>query len=146
MQLEYFITGNSNKETLLFVQGADANANQFQKQHEYFSESQETRETLFSMFQLASEAIPHIRYHLARYNYLKQVEELGNPCFLIECDRDKEINRLLASTEKTMALNGTAKVKYLNGVGHMANLDETDAFNALLMEIMKEVIKYRSNE
>ncbi|WP_114749834.1 alpha/beta fold hydrolase [Pleomorphovibrio marinus] len=39
MQLEYFISGNSNKETLLFVHGAGGNADQFRKQHEYFSEN-----------------------------------------------------------------------------------------------------------
>ena len=39
MQLEYFIKGESNKETILFVHGAGANASQFEKQLESFSES-----------------------------------------------------------------------------------------------------------
>jgi predicted esterase len=38
MQLEYFIKGESNKETILFVHGAGANASQFEKQLEFFSE------------------------------------------------------------------------------------------------------------
>jgi len=38
MHLEHFISGSLNKETLLFVHGAGANARQFKKQHEYFSD------------------------------------------------------------------------------------------------------------
>ncbi len=38
MQLEYIISGESNKETILFVHGAGANASQFEKQHDFFSE------------------------------------------------------------------------------------------------------------
>ena len=38
MQLEYIISGESNKETILFVHGAGANASQFEKQHEFFSD------------------------------------------------------------------------------------------------------------
>ena len=38
MQLEYFVNGESNKETILFVHGAGANASQFEKQHDFFSE------------------------------------------------------------------------------------------------------------
>jgi pimeloyl-ACP methyl ester carboxylesterase len=39
MQLEYFIKGESNRETILFVHGAGANASQFEKQLDYFSYS-----------------------------------------------------------------------------------------------------------
>ena len=39
MQLEYFVNGESNRETILFVHGAGANASQFEKQHEFFSEN-----------------------------------------------------------------------------------------------------------
>jgi pimeloyl-ACP methyl ester carboxylesterase len=38
MQLEYIIKGESNKETILFVHGAGANASQFEKQLEFFSQ------------------------------------------------------------------------------------------------------------
>ncbi len=38
MQLEYFVSGTSKRETILFVHGAGANASQFEKQHEFFSE------------------------------------------------------------------------------------------------------------
>ncbi len=38
MQLEYFISGESNKETILFVHGAGTDASQFEKQHGFFSE------------------------------------------------------------------------------------------------------------
>ena len=38
MQLEYFISGESNKETILFVHGAGANASQFENQHHFFSD------------------------------------------------------------------------------------------------------------
>lgn len=38
MQLEYFINGESNRETILFVHGAGANASQFEKQHQFFSD------------------------------------------------------------------------------------------------------------
>jgi pimeloyl-ACP methyl ester carboxylesterase len=38
MQLEYFISGETNKETILFVHGAGANASQFEKQLDFFSE------------------------------------------------------------------------------------------------------------
>jgi pimeloyl-ACP methyl ester carboxylesterase len=38
MQLEYIINGESNRETILFVHGAGANANQFEKQRQFFSD------------------------------------------------------------------------------------------------------------
>jgi len=38
MQLEYFISGTSNRGSILFVHGAGANACQFEKQHEFFSD------------------------------------------------------------------------------------------------------------
>ncbi len=38
MQLEYFISGEANKETILFVHGAGANASQFEKQRQFFSD------------------------------------------------------------------------------------------------------------
>ena len=38
MKLDYFINGESNRETILFVHGAGANASQFEKQHQFFSD------------------------------------------------------------------------------------------------------------
>lgn len=37
VNLKYLVTGESNKETLLFVHGVGGNADQFQKQHDFFS-------------------------------------------------------------------------------------------------------------
>jgi pimeloyl-ACP methyl ester carboxylesterase len=37
LKLEFFNTGKANKETLLFVHGVGGNADQFQKQHDFFS-------------------------------------------------------------------------------------------------------------
>ncbi len=38
MELEYFITGKQDRETILFVHGAGGNASQFKNQHQFFSD------------------------------------------------------------------------------------------------------------
>ncbi|WKN45490.1 alpha/beta fold hydrolase [Tunicatimonas pelagia] len=39
LNIEYNLSGNKENETILFVHGLGANLNQFEKQHEYFSDS-----------------------------------------------------------------------------------------------------------
>ena len=39
LNIEYSLSGSKGKETILFVHGLGANLNQFEKQHEYFSNS-----------------------------------------------------------------------------------------------------------
>ena len=253
MKLEHFISGKSNKETLLFVHGAGANARQFDKQHSYFSgmfkvvsvslrghggsplpspnnrssysleemagdlielieeldlhqihyvgnsaggvlgyivstkmkerflslttfgttgqmnlphfagslvsgidkwmirffkkrylkllanytgRNTESKDSIYQMFLQATDAIPYVRANLANYNFLEVIEHLTIPYYLIQCEFDKEINKVLKSTIEAMKNNPMAKVLYLEGVGHVANLDNPDAFNRLLEKII----------
>ena len=257
MKLDYFISGTSNKETILFVHGAGANASQFEKQHQFFSDrykvvslslrghggsplpspnvtplyslehnvndimglieelkldnihyvgnstggvlgyivctrladrflslttfgttgqmtlpawsagmvstydafmiklfmkkylaftagyavkSKEAKEQVFRMFLKAADAIPHLRYHLVNYNFLKEIEELPIPYYLIQCEYDKDINKALKTTLKAMSKNDKSKVVQLKGAGHIANLDKSDEFNQLLLQIITEKI------
>jgi len=258
MQLAYFINGNSNKETLLFVHGAGGNADQFQKQHDFFSDqyrvvslslrghgdspkpspnttdqyalsflagdiirlieelelnhihfvgnsaggvlgflvihqipqrflslttfgttgqmslprflapvvkvldalmlgffkgwylrfvakhagiNDNSRKIAFQMFLESVDAIPHIRYHLVNYDYIGFIEQSPIPYTLIKCEFDTDINRSLGSTLKAISKNKKAKVVDLNGVGHLANLDNPEVFNVSLKEILKTINK-----
>lgn len=256
MKLDYFISGTSNKETILFVHGAGANASQFEKQHQFFSDrykvvslslrghggsplpspnvtplyslehnvndimglieelkldnihyvgnstggvlgyivctrladrflslttfgttgqmtlpacsagmvstydafmiklfrkkylaftagyavkSKEAKEKVFRMFLKAADAIPHLRYHLVNYNFLKEIEELPIPYYLIQCEYDKDINKALKTTLKAMSKNDKSKVVQLKSAGHIANLDAPDEFNRVLKGILDGV-------
>jgi len=263
MQLEYFIKGESNKETILFVHGAGANASQFEKQLESFSESykvvslslrghgssalpspnvtqlysldhiandiielienlrlenihyvgnstggvlgyivcsrladrflslttfgttgqmtlpawsaplvsaydafmiklfrkkylaftagyavrsKEAKEKVFQMFLKAADGIPHLRAHLVNYNYLKEIENLSIPYFLIQCEFDNDINNSLKTTKEAMSKNKKAKVVQLKGAGHMANLDLPDEFNQILADLLAGLDRTRKLE
>lgn len=255
MQLEYKISGESNKETILFVHGAGSNASQFNKQHEFFSDkykvvslslrghglspqpspnhtehysldhhvndiielinnlslcsihyvgnsaggvlgyivtsrlhhlflsittfgttgqmnfpklsaplvkafdslmirlfkekylkfaamhtglNSESRDAIYKMFLMASDAVPHFRYHLANYNFLHEIENLQIPYCLIQSEFDKDINRSLKTTIEAISKNEKAKIISFKGAGHIANLDMPDAFNRLLLSIFIE--------
>ncbi len=256
MRLEHFITGRSNKETILFVHGAGANASQFEMQHKFFSDrykvvslslrghglsptpspnitklysiednandiielidnlnlhnihyvgnsaggvvgymvvarlknrflsittfgttgqmnlpkfsaplvktfdtlmikiikqkylkfiakqtgiNEESREAIYQMFLKASGAIPHLRYHLANYNYLSEIETLPVPYTLIQCELDRDINRILKTTIEAVSQNKKARIVSFEGAGHIANLDKPDGFNQVLLNIITEL-------
>jgi pimeloyl-ACP methyl ester carboxylesterase len=98
----------------------------------------ESREAIYRMFFKASDAIPHSRYHLAHYNFLNLIETLPVPYFLIQCELDSEINKVLKTTKDAISKNLTAKIVTLDGAGHMANLDRPEAFNQALLKIIEE--------
>jgi len=256
MQLEHFISGKSNKETLLFVHGAGANAHQFEKQHTYFSrrfkvvsislrghggsplpvpnvkssyileemagdiidliktldlshihyignsaggvlgfivctkmkgrfvslttfgttgqmnlptfagslvsgidkwmirlfkkrylkiladytgQHSGSKEEIYQMFLQATGAIPYVRANLANYNFLEEIEYLPIPYHLIQCEFDKEINKTLKTTLGAINKNPRAKVIFLAGAGHIANLDQPDAFNKCLEQLITDL-------
>lgn len=96
----------------------------------------ESRNAIYNLFQKATDAIPHIRRTLARYDYLKEIEHMSIPYTLIQCEHDKEINNTLKPTLAAISKNKNAKVVILNGAGHIANLDAPDSFNQLLQDIL----------
>jgi hypothetical protein len=61
------------------------------------------------------------------------------PYTLIKCEFDKGINGMLDTTLNAMHTNKKAKVVALDGVGHVANLDDSEVFNNCLYEILKNI-------
>ncbi|WMJ75519.1 alpha/beta hydrolase [Cytophagaceae bacterium ABcell3] len=103
----------------------------------YTGLNDDSRQMVYQMFLKATGAIPHIRYHLARYNYLEYIANLPVRYTLIQCEHDKDINKALKTTLEAMAVNPTAKLVTLPEAGHLANLDNPGAFNELLLSVLK---------
>lgn len=258
MKLEFFNTGKANKETLLFVHGAGGNADQFQKQHDFFSDqyrvvslslrghgespkpspntsdkyalgvladdmiklieeldldhihyvgnsaggvlgyivvskithrflslttfgttgqmkfpkflapvfrgfdafmlrffknwylhlmashtamNEASKKACFQMFLKAVPAIPHFRYNLVNYDFTGFIAQIPVAYTLIRCEFDKGINGMLSSTLKAIQTNKLAKVVELKRVGHLANLDDPEAFNTCLKGILESMNK-----
>jgi pimeloyl-ACP methyl ester carboxylesterase len=256
VNLEYLVTGESNKETLLFVHGVGGNADQFKKQHDFFSDryrvvsislrghggsprpspnnsdqyalsiltsdviklieehkmdhihyvgnsaggvlgyivvsqmperflslttfgttgqmkfpkflapvfrgfdafmlhyfknwylnliaaqtamNESGKEICFQMFLKAASAIPHFRYNLVNYDFTGFISQSPIPYTLIKCEFDKGINGMLKSTLNAIQANPSAKVIDLKGVGHVANLDNQEAFNNCLKDILNNI-------
>jgi pimeloyl-ACP methyl ester carboxylesterase len=256
VNLEYLVTGESNKETLLFVHGVGGNADQFKKQHDFFSDryrvvsislrghggsprpspnnsdqyalsvltsdviklieehkvdhihyvgnsaggvlgyivvsqmperflslttfgttgqmkfpkflapvfrgfdafmlhyfknwylnliaaqtamNESGKEICFQMFLKAASAIPHFRYNLVNYDFTGFISQSPIPYTLIKCEFDKGINGMLKSTLNAIEANPLAKVIDLKGVGHVANLDNPEAFNNCLKDILNNI-------
>lgn len=104
----------------------------------YVTKIKEVKKNVTGMFMKAIDAIPHLRYHLVNYNFLEEIEKLPIPYYLVQCEYDKDINRALKTTLKAMSKNDKAKVVYLKGAGHIANLDKPDEFNQLILKLITE--------
>ena len=88
------------------------------------------------MFLQTTRAIPYVRANLANYDFLEEIEYLPIPYHLMQCELDKDINKTLKTTLMAINKNLRAKVIFLAGVGHIANLDQPDAFNKCLEKII----------
>ncbi|WP_194775378.1 alpha/beta fold hydrolase [Pararhodonellum marinum] len=102
--------------------------------------NEESKDISYQMLLKASQAIPHMRYHLVKYDFTWMIEQSPIPYTLIKCEFDRDINRALNTTLSAVAKNEKAKVVDLKGVGHMANLDNPEIFNKCLTGILKSLI------
>ncbi|MGY6561468.1 MAG: alpha/beta fold hydrolase [Luteibaculaceae bacterium] len=93
----------------------------------------------YLMFEKATAAIPHFRYHLVNYNFTPVIRQSKVPYTLIQCEHDAGINAMLGSTIKAIEVNKLANIIPLKGVGHVANLDNPDTFNSCLESILHTV-------
>ena len=91
------------------------------------------------MFVHAVDAIPHFRYNLVNYDFTGFIAQSPIPYTLIKCEFDKGINEMLKSTLNAIEANPSAKVIDLKGVGHVANLDNPEAFNNCLKDILNNI-------
>ncbi len=87
---------------------------------------------IFELFIQAKEAIPYLRANLGHYNCINIIENMKIPYLLIQGEEDGEINRLLKSTLEAITSNPRASVKTLHQAGHIANLDQPEAFNQII--------------
>jgi pimeloyl-ACP methyl ester carboxylesterase len=101
--------------------------------------NEDSRKITFQMFLKAADAIPHLRYHLVNYDFTEFIAKSRIPYILIQCEYDKGINSMLSTTLKAIHANELAEVVELKGVGHIANLDNPQAFNTFLMEILSKL-------
>ena len=82
-------------------------------------------------------ALRHIAGHIADYDYTPVLRGATLPLLLIQGSLDKEINAALGSTLATLAAAPDAQVVPLAGAGHFANLDQPEAFNAILADHLR---------
>jgi pimeloyl-ACP methyl ester carboxylesterase len=97
------------------------------------------KEICLQMFLEAVEAIPHFRYNLVNYDFTGFISQSPVPYILIKCEFDKGINGMLNTTLNAMHKNKLAKVVVLEGVGHVANLDNPEVFNTCLIDILSHI-------
>jgi pimeloyl-ACP methyl ester carboxylesterase len=101
--------------------------------------NESAKEICFQMFVKAVASIPHFRYNLVNYDFTGFISQSPIPYTLIKCEFDKGINGMLDTTLNAMHTNKKAKVVALDGVGHVANLDDSEVFNNCLYEILKNI-------
>lgn len=101
--------------------------------------NESAKEICFQMFVKATLAIPHFRYNLVNYDFTGLIAQSPVPYTLIRCEFDKGINGMLDSTLNAMRTNKLAKVIELEGVGHVANLDNPETFNNCLNDVLNNI-------
>lgn len=104
------------------------------------STNEASKEVFFQMFEKAVPAIPHFRYNLVNYDFTAFISQCPVPYTLIRCEFDKGINGMLKSTLKAIDANPLSRVIELKGLGHVANLDDPEAFNNCLKNILINLI------
>jgi pimeloyl-ACP methyl ester carboxylesterase len=98
-----------------------------------------SQKACYQMFLQAVNAIPHLRYNLVNYDFTGFIAQSPTPYTLIKCEFDRGINGMLDSTLNAIHANKHAKVVTLKGVGHVANLDNPEAFNTCLFDILSHI-------
>jgi len=103
------------------------------------SKNPEAQKFIFELFTQAKEAIPYFRANLGNYNYTKIIENMKIPYLLIKSEEDTDINSNLKSTLESIESNPQTLVKILEKAGHIANLDQPEAFNSIITTFIKDV-------
>jgi pimeloyl-ACP methyl ester carboxylesterase len=101
--------------------------------------NESAKEICLQMFGKAVAVIPHFRYNLVNYDFTGFIAQCPVPYTLIRCEFDKGINGMLKSTLNAIHTNKLAKLIDLKGVGHLANLDDPQAFNNCLKDILNKL-------
>lgn len=96
---------------------------------------------VYSMFLESAQAVPYLRYHLGAYSFLSTIQSMHIPYLIIRGEHDRDINRVLASTIAASEANPAASIAELSKAGHVANLDQPEAFNVMLKEFLQAVRK-----
>ncbi len=109
----------------------------------YVSKKPEVRSAVAGMFVQAARSIRFYRYALGAYDYLDVVRSLRLPFAIIRGGKDADINLGLGSTlravEEARAAGLPRRLFELHTAGHIANLDEPEAFNLVLEGWLGEV-------
>lgn len=109
----------------------------------YVSKKPEVRSAVAGMFVQAARSIRFFRYALGSYDYLDVVRSLRLPFSIIRGGKDADINLGLGSTLRAMEEGRAAglprRLFELPKAGHIANLDEPEAFNRVLEGWLEEV-------
>jgi len=103
----------------------------------YVSKKPEVQAAVGEMFIQAARSIPYFRYALCSYNYLDGLKSLRVPYALIRGGKDADINMGLGPMLRIVRAGRTAsgypcRLFELPEAGHVANMDEPEAFNRIL--------------
>ncbi|MBN2651503.1 MAG: alpha/beta hydrolase [Spirochaetales bacterium] len=88
------------------------------------------------MIQAEPQAIIESHVMLGNYDYLKIIEESKTPLFIIKAPFDKGINKEIKKNVSFLSKSGNVSIVEINGAGHVANLDQPEGFNNILMKII----------
>ncbi|TVR53833.1 MAG: alpha/beta hydrolase [Spirochaetaceae bacterium] len=91
------------------------------------------------MIAAAPAAMKYAQMNIGNYSYLDVIAGAKVPLLLIRGEHDREINRALASTLAAFETATDARIVDVPGAGHYVNLDEGDAFNAVLKDWFERV-------
>ncbi|TVQ22414.1 MAG: alpha/beta hydrolase [Spirochaetaceae bacterium] len=86
------------------------------------------------MLAAAPPAMKYAQMNIGNYSYLEVITNAGVPFLLIRGEHDRAINRNLRSTLAAFERAADTRVADVPGAGHYVNLDEPDAFNAVIQD------------
>ena len=107
---------------------------------QYSGVSEYAKKKIHEMFSTTSKkTLLKLLPHLVKFSHLKTIQESNIPLFIIQGERDQEINSLLDE----IFLNRGIKDKFyyykMKNAGHFTNLDNPDRFNLIIKKIVEKL-------
>lgn len=95
--------------------------------------SKESKVKIIEMMSQAKKStVLNLIPHMGNFDYLEVIKHSQIKAQIIRGDRDKEINKVIASTVETFKQRGDFSLIDIVDPGHFANLDNPDLFNRTL--------------